>query len=369
MTVRSFLHVCCYGPLLLMAQPLTPLLQTELPPTLQEASGILRVGGATWICPDSGNPNRLYQVDTASGAVLRELELVNATNVDWEEVAADAQWVYVGDIGNNTGARTDLRIYRFPLATLSGTATTVTVDTIRFHYADQDTFTPVIDGTNWDAEAFLAFDDSLFLFTKNWVDEHTHLYVLPAGPGVQVAIRRAVFDAQGLVTGAARDPVPGDIVLIGHSRDDTQPFIWSMRAPAGHDLFSGTNTRHPLTVGPLQAEAVARLADGRVVLANEGTVDHAQALWTLTIPLDVSEIAASPERVRVFPVPADRQVKVVGADPGGQARILELDGTVRGLVRVGHDGWIELPLLAQGAYVLELIVHTARCRVPLLIFR
>ncbi len=369
MTVRSFLHACSYGPLLLMAQPLTPLFLTELPPPLQEASGILCLGGATWVCLDSGNPNRLYQVDTTSGQVLRELELANASNVDWEEVTADAQWAYVGDIGNNAGMRTDLRIYRFPLETLTGTANTVVVDTIRFQYADQDTFTPLIDGTNWDAEAFIAFDDSLFLFTKNWVDEHTHLYVLPAEPGVQVAVRRAVFNAQGLVTGAARDPLLGDIVLLGHTRDDMQPFIWSLRAPGGHDLFSGANTLHPLTVGSMQAEGVALLADGRAVLANEGTLDHAQALWTLTIPLGLNETFCPSGGVQVFPVPADRRVKVEGADLGRRARIVDLNGTDRGTVRVGEDGWIDLPLLAHGEYVLDLMVHAERCRVPLLIFR
>ncbi len=367
MPVRSILLACWLGPLLMAAQPLTPQLLTELPPLLQEVSGILRVDGETWVCLDSGNPNRLYQVDTLTGNVLRELELSNATNVDWEELTADEDWVYVGDIGNNAGTRTDLRFYRFPRAVLSGPATAVIVDTIRFHYADQDSFTPIIDGTNWDAEAVVAFDDSLFLFTKNWTDERTHLYTLSSTSGEQVAIRRGEWDTQGLVTGAVRDPLQGDLVLLGHDRESTEPFLWAMCSPVGHALFSGTNVQYPVIGGPMQAEAIGLLPDGRILIGNEGTPDRAQALWTLVLPLSIPEDVD--HAARIFPIPADRQVMIEGADPGRMVRILDLNGMERGLVRVGQGGVIDLPLLPSGEYVLDLHVHSVRCRAPLLILR
>ncbi|MCB0766464.1 MAG: hypothetical protein KDB95_04565 [Flavobacteriales bacterium] len=356
------------APLMMQAQTLTPVLLTELPLPQQEVSGILCVDGMTWICLDSGNPNRLYQVDTVSGDVLRELELTNASNVDWEELTTDGEWVYVGDFGNNAGARTDLRVYRFPLEALSGASDAVEVDTIRFHYADQSDFTPVYDGTNWDAEAFLAFDDSLFLFTKNWVDERTHLYVIPALPGDRVAVRRDEFDTQGLITGAARD-AQGDIVLLGHSREGTEPFVWTMRFPTGHALFSGSNTRHPIALSPLQAEAIGFLADGRSIIGNERTLEQEQALWTVTLPVGIRNTEAASKAVRVYPVPADRQVHVEGADPGRPARVLELNGTYLGTVTVGAEGMIDLPPLVPGEYVLDLSIRSERFRLPLMISR
>jgi len=362
----NLLLLLACSPLVMRAQPLTPVLLTELPLPQQEVSGMLSVNGMIWTCLDSGNPNRLYQVDTVSGDVLRELELTNASNVDWEEVTTDGTWVYVGDFGNNAGARTDLRVYRFPLEALSGESGAVEVDTIRFHYVDQTDFTPMVDGTNWDAEAFLALDDSLFLFTKNWVDERTHLYTFPAHPGDQAAVRRDEFDAQGLITGAVRDPL-GDIVLLGHTREGTEPFVWTMRSPDEHMLFSGTNTRHPLTVSPLQAEAVGCLAQGRLIIGNERTLEQEQALWTVTPPVGIGDRENALERVRIFPIPADRQVRVEGADPGRPARILGSNGAVLGAVVVGSEGVMDLPLLPAGEYVLDLSIRSERCRLPLVI--
>jgi hypothetical protein len=34
-------------------------------------------------------------------AVLRTVAITNATNVDWEDIAQDASYIYIGDIGNN----------------------------------------------------------------------------------------------------------------------------------------------------------------------------------------------------------------------------------------------------------------------------
>lgn len=365
--MRLLLLLAC-APLAMHAQPLSPVLLTDLPLPQQEVSGMLQVDGMIWICLDSGNPNKLYQVDTVSGDVLRELELTNASNVDWEEVTTDGTWVYVGDFGNNAGARTDLRVYRFPLEALSGVSDAVVVDTIRFQYADQSDFTPVLDGTNWDAEAFLALDDSLFLFTKNWVDERTHLYALPALPGDQVAVRRDAFDTQGLITGVVRN-AQGDIILLGHSRESTAPFLWTLRSPVGHLFFGGSNTRHPLTVSPLQAEAVAQLDAGRLLIGNERTLEHDQALWTVTLPVGVRQAGATRPAVRIFPVPADRQIRVEGADPGRSARLLDVHGAELGTVVVGSDGVVDLPLLPAGEYLLDLSVRSERSRLPLVIAR
>ena len=116
---------------------------TPLATTLNETSGLLNTGGTLWTQLDGGNPRRLYQVDILTGDVLREVELTNTSNSDREEIGTDGNWMYIGDFGNNNGDRTELRFFRFPLSQLlEPDVDSVTVDTIRFAYADRLDFTP-----------------------------------------------------------------------------------------------------------------------------------------------------------------------------------------------------------------------------------
>lgn len=349
------------------AQSLTPTHLTDLPPLLQEASGLLRMGSDTWLVLDSGNDHAMYRVSEESGEVLQQVTLSNATNVDWEAISTDGIHVYVADVGNNAGARTDLRVYRFPATALTDTASYITVDTIRFQYADQVDFTPLPDGTNWDCEALLAMDDSLFLFTKNWVDGRTDMYVLPALPGDHEAVRRGGFDTQGLITGASYDPVSGSVALLGYTELGMEPFVWILSDFTGNDLFSGQHVRHELLTGPLQAEAVAWSALGEVIIANEWSEGHDQALWSVDIPMGSAEMLPQDPGVLVFPVPADRYVKVDGADPQKGARIFDLNGALLAAPTLDTTGAMLLPYLSPGEYVLELTVRSRPTRVPLVI--
>ena len=349
------------------AQSLTPTHLTDLPPLLQEASGLLRVGSDTWLVLDSGNDHAMYRVSEESGEVLQQVTLSNATNVDWEAISTDGTHVYIADVGNNAGTRTDLRVYRFPSPALPNTASSITVDTIRFRYADQVDFTPLPDGTNWDCEALLAMDDSLFLFTKNWVDGRTDIYVLPALPGDHEAVRRGGFDTQGLITGASYDPVSERVALLGYTELGMEPFVWILSDFAASDLFSGQHVRHELLTGPLQAEAVVWSAMGEVILANEWSEGHDQALWSVDIPMGSAEMLPQDPGVLVFPVPADRFVKVDGADPQKGARIFDLNGALLAAPTLDTTGAMLLPYLSPGEYVLELTVRSRPTRVPLVI--
>jgi hypothetical protein len=62
---------------------------------------------------DSGGQANLYEINASTGAVLRTVAITNATNVDWEDIAQDALYIYIGDIGNNFGNRTDLKYIKF----------------------------------------------------------------------------------------------------------------------------------------------------------------------------------------------------------------------------------------------------------------
>jgi hypothetical protein len=352
-------------PITVSAQPLTPELLTVLQPAQNEVSGLLRNGTDLWTNLDSFNPNKLFRIDVPTGQVLQELLLTNASNVDWEAITTDGTWVYVGDIGNNAGSRSDLCIYRFPLLELTATATSVFVDTIRFSYADQTDFTPAIDNTNWDAEAIIALDDSLFIFTKNWLDERTHVYALPTQPGTHVAQRRNEYDVQGLVTDATRDTLTGDVILLGHTEQGTIPFVWTLRNFVGHDMFSGMNTRHPLTIAPMQAEAVAISSSYTVTVGNEWLPEQLPALWELQLPVGVEDFGERGS-MRVYPVPTNGCLHIVGSDAQATVRVLDRSGTMV-LTTPVTDGTVELKDLPTGCYVMEVVGTLHIRRVPIIV--
>jgi hypothetical protein len=141
-------------------------LKTKLADAVAETSGLLYLGGKLWTLNDSGNTPVLFRVDSTDGHVVQQVRISNFDNVDWEDLTADAQYVYVGDFGNNNGDRRDLRILRVAQAGLGTTATTATAEAINFSYPDQTDFTPRTNQHNFDCEAFFFANDSLHLFTK-----------------------------------------------------------------------------------------------------------------------------------------------------------------------------------------------------------
>ena len=357
-------------PLATAAQTLTPTLLTPLDPILNETSGLLNVSGEVWTNLDSGNGNVLYRIDPTTGAVMREVVLGNANNVDWEEVTTDGTWVYMGDFGNNGGDRTNLRVYRFPLDTLLNLGSdTVLVDTIRFSYADQFDFTPAYEANNWDCEAFIALSDSLFLFTKNWIDGRTFLYVLPATPGDHLAVRIDSLDAQGLVTAATLDAASGDLALLGYTNGFFVPFVWALTDYSGHHFFNGIAERHALTIPFVQTEGVVWSGAGSLLISNEQSPFSAARLWELELPMTVGTVVGAPTTVRLFPVPATSYAIVSGASAKSRLRIMDIRGAVVRDTQLAADGLIPLNAMPNGHYFLEVTSAPFLHRMPLIIAR
>ena len=147
---------------------LTPALNANLTDTLNETSGLLWWNKQVWTHDDSGGQPDLYSVDVSNGGILKTVTVTNATNVDWEDIAQDDKFIYIGDFGNNAhGNRTDLKIYRVKKADVKNNIA-ITASVIRFSYSDQTDFTPqASNNTNFDCEAMVVYGDSLFLFSKN----------------------------------------------------------------------------------------------------------------------------------------------------------------------------------------------------------
>ncbi|MDQ6842742.1 MAG: hypothetical protein M3Z92_00115 [Bacteroidota bacterium] len=92
--------------------PVTVMFKNTLPSVLHESSGLCYTDGNLWTFGDSGNLNAIYKIDTATGAVVQIVIIQNFSNTDWEDIAADSSYIYIGDFGNNDGNRKDLKIIR-----------------------------------------------------------------------------------------------------------------------------------------------------------------------------------------------------------------------------------------------------------------
>jgi hypothetical protein len=161
-------------------------LQTPLSGDVSETSGLLQIHGQLVTFNDSGTSAVLYQIDSSTGAVIRTVPVNNAVNTDWEAITADANYIYLGDIGNNNGNRTDLRIYRIAVADFLNNRS-VNADVINYSYADQTDFSSQRGTTNFDAESLIAYHNHLYIFTKNWGNGQTNIYELPKVPGTYSA--------------------------------------------------------------------------------------------------------------------------------------------------------------------------------------
>ena len=115
------------------------------------------------------------------GKHLKTVALKNATNVDWEDLARDDNYLYIGDIGNNQNKRKDLCVYKVKISDVLSKKEVV-AQKISFYYSDQKEFPPQKRQLNFDAEGMIVYKESVYIFTKNRTDPWTGIstvYTLP----------------------------------------------------------------------------------------------------------------------------------------------------------------------------------------------
>jgi hypothetical protein len=209
---------------------------------LKEISGIARDGNALWAISDHGN-SEIFKLDL-KGDIIQRVRVKNFTFQDVEAVTVDKNYVYVGDIGDNDGKRTNRAIIRIPKASLGSKASVeVEGQEIDFVFPDEGEVKKK-KNNNYDCEAMLYYNDSLYVFTKRREDLQSGLYAISEQPGNYTAHEIAVFDTRGMVTDAAMNSGQNEVALSGYDAGHKKPFIWVLSGFRGNNFFSGTSARY-----------------------------------------------------------------------------------------------------------------------------
>lgn len=247
----------------LLTQVLNFSTKFDLPEEVSETSGLLFFNNKIITHNDSGGGAKLYEIDPTSGLITRTITINNATNVDWEDIAADDTHIFIGDIGNNNGTRNDLKIYKI-LKTDYLNNNNVSAEIITYSYQDQSDFTSLPNNNNFDAEAMSIYNGNIIIFTKNWADLKVNAYVLPNTSGHQTAVKTSTYNVNGLITGSSYNEEDDSFMLSGYNNIDGTPFLLYIdrNRTTGNDVFNGVPKKTILTseLGPgNQVESIIHL--------------------------------------------------------------------------------------------------------------
>lgn len=317
-------RISCLIPALLTLNAFTQIRQVCTLRQISEVSGLMRYKGQLWALNDGQNAPAIYLVDTTDGNVLDSTTFSNVSNVDWEELCSNDSQIFIGDFGNNNGSRKDLKIYRFPAASLGNKW--VHCDTIGFYYPLQNQFNPN-PLTLYDCEAMLALEDSIYLFSKSIADGICRQYALPNQPGYHAARLVDSVSPEFWVTGICR--IEGSAFLIGYGYNGTltpqmQQHIFSenrlLQPPVRKVKFTYT--------GPSQIESCVALSDHLLWLAAETSDGFPAALLEFG---SANAIDESPHNstVRIIPNPSVQGVNIYLPKMHSQGRVLIYDSAGR----------------------------------------
>ncbi len=265
-----------------------------LPDDLQEISGMIYWNGKLYGHEDSGNEPIIYEMDAATGVISKRITLeVSIVNMDWEDITQDDNYIYVGDFGNNSGTRQDLRIFRVAKSLItaitgeSGTIAAADIATINFTYSNQTDFTPHTNTTPFDCEAMIYHDGNLHLFTKGWDGNGTRHYVLPATPGTQEATHLETFNTGALRITAATKANDNAVILLGYETEFSispivlpRAAIWIISGFNNYNTIIETGNKRKVDLGLIvdvfgtrdgvgQVEGIVAMNQTKMLISNE----------------------------------------------------------------------------------------------------
>ncbi|MGV3560002.1 SdiA-regulated domain-containing protein [Larkinella arboricola] len=231
----------------------------RLAAVVNESSGLVyRADRNTfWTHNDSGGRPTLYEV-ARDGALVDSMALPYLKNRDWEALTSqDSTALFIGDIGNNANAQTQLNIYRIDPKVPNQ------FQTITFQYANQQHFPATKDTRNFDSEALVFAKDSLYLISKNRSQPRrfVNLYRMPARAGHYAVLPVDSVFLKSMVTDAALSPDGRTLAVLTYGKI----FLFEQQNQQ-------IDFRHPtrcLRIPRGQTEGISFVSNTDLVMTNE----------------------------------------------------------------------------------------------------
>lgn len=228
---------------------------TKLPVEVNECSGFELVDDGFWTLNDSGSPASIYKVSDKTDQLEHQISISSAENTDWEELASNDEYLFIGNFGNNYGMRKNLMVYAVSLEGVNKDSEAIELSsTLEFEFADQTEFRHTANKHNFDCEAMIASDDQLYLFSKNRGDNQCTIYSLDLKKSgeKQKAQPLSTFDTKGQVTAADYHEESGVLALLGYvykpSDGSMHPFLYLFYDFPDNNFFKGKHKRIDLGI-------------------------------------------------------------------------------------------------------------------------
>ena len=209
------------------------LAESPLPKIVAETSGLVCLPDGSFLTiNDSGNDATVFQLNNR-GEVLKQFA-IGASNRDWEGLTVHQRKLWIGDIGNNSGALAGGDFYQ----------TSLQLQQDRINPAEKSSFVypdlPLAPlqryQHDYDAEAIVSANDQLFLFNKAWQSDHSTVYLLETTANTTARNMGQIKGLPGVITDAAFSEQYQLFVLTGYARfrdnmlnlalnDDYRPFL------------------------------------------------------------------------------------------------------------------------------------------------
>ncbi len=271
----------------IIESPISSLSSVQLNPWLSENSGMIFWNDTVWLQNDSSEPV-LYGIDLLSGAIISQMKFPGLHMQDWESVTQDSDYIYIGDFGNNFNYRKNLRIFKVEKKSLEYQC--IKIDTISFHYEDQVdySYNETLD-TDYDCESMIIVGDSIYLFTKQWINKGTAVYSLPNESGVYKAHKITEYPVDGLITDAFNFPEENTIILTGYSKLMI-PFFVILEGYHGNHFFSGKVKKIKVDLLFSQIEAICQKEGYKCYVTREGFLKSQPELYVFDFTTYINAI-------------------------------------------------------------------------------
>ncbi|TXD85572.1 hypothetical protein ESY86_02925 [Subsaximicrobium wynnwilliamsii] len=227
----------------------------DLPVSLKENSALeyTNQDRLLWTIEDAGNPNALYALD-AKGQLTKTIEIENAENIDWEDLASDQEEnIYIGDFGNNEKTREHFTIYK---VSKPGKA-------MKRSSAEKIAFTLPSTMESQDFEAFFLYENKFYIFSKGTKETIMISVENSIGDHVAQLVTTSKLDGKDNQITAADISADGKtIVLLNHEK------LWKLSKFKADKFFEGTVEIIPFG-HTSQKEGIVFITKDEVLISDE----------------------------------------------------------------------------------------------------